>query len=50
MSRLKQIGEWFDERLQLAGPIKEAMGHRVPRSSASWWYVFGSASLVSATF
>ena len=45
MSRLKQIGEWFDERLQLAGPIKEAMGHRVPRSSASWWYVFGSAAL-----
>ena len=45
MSRLKQIGEWFDERLQLSGPIREAMTHHVPRSSASWWYVFGSAAL-----
>src|SRR5271165_7360008 len=45
MSRLKQIGEWFDERLQLGKPIKEAMSHPVPRSSASWWYVFGSAAL-----
>jgi len=45
MSRLKQIGDWFEERLQLAGPIREAMTHHVPRSSASWWYVFGSAAL-----
>jgi ubiquinol-cytochrome c reductase cytochrome b subunit len=45
MSRLKKIGEWFDARLQLAAPIKDAMSHRVPRSSASWWYVFGSAAL-----
>src|SRR3974390_3697817 len=45
MSRLTKIGEWFDERLQLANPIKEAMSHPVPRSSASWWYVFGSAAL-----
>jgi ubiquinol-cytochrome c reductase cytochrome b subunit len=45
MSRLKQIGDWFEERLGLGAPIREAMGHRVPRSSASWWYVFGSAAL-----
>ena len=45
MSRLKQIGQWFDERLQLSGPIREAMTHHVPRSSASWLYVFGSAAL-----
>ena len=45
MSRLKQIGEWFDERLQLGGAIREAMSHPVPRKSASWWYVFGSAAL-----
>jgi ubiquinol-cytochrome c reductase cytochrome b subunit len=45
MSRLKQIGDWFEERLQLAGAIREATTHPVPRSSASWWYVFGSAAL-----
>ena len=45
MSRLKQIGEWLDQRLQLGGVIREAMTHPVPRSSASWWYVFGSAAL-----
>jgi ubiquinol-cytochrome c reductase cytochrome b subunit len=45
MSRLKQIGDWFDQRLQLGGAIREAMSHPVPRKSASWWYVFGSAAL-----
>jgi len=45
MSVLTQIGEWFDRRLQLAAPIREAAEHRVPRNTASWWYVFGSAAL-----
>src|SRR5271165_452444 len=45
MSRLKQIGAWIDQRLQLGGVIREAITHPVPRSSASWWYVFGSAAL-----
>ena len=45
MSRLKQIADWFEERLQIGGAIREAMTHPVPRSSASWWYVFGSAAL-----
>jgi len=44
MSRLKQIGNWFDERLQIAGAIRDAATHEVPRRSASWWYVFGSAA------
>ncbi len=44
-SLLKKIGDWFDERLQLAQPIKETMEHRVPRETASWFYVFGSAAL-----
>jgi ubiquinol-cytochrome c reductase cytochrome b subunit len=43
--RLKEIGEWLDHRLQLGTPIREAVTHHVPRSSASWWYVFGSAAL-----
>jgi ubiquinol-cytochrome c reductase cytochrome b subunit len=46
MRLISQIGEWFDSRLQLAAPIREAAEHPVPRSTASWWYVFGSAALV----
>src|SRR6202161_4127278 len=45
MRLITKIGEWFDHRLQLAAPIREAAGHPVPRSTASWWYVFGSAAL-----
>ena len=41
----KTIGEWFDHRLQLAAPIREAAEHPVPRNTASWFYVFGSAAL-----
>ena len=43
---LAKIGEWFDSRLQLAAPIRDAAEHPVPRNTASWWYVFGSAALV----
>ena len=43
MSKLKQ---WVDHRLGLAKPIVEAAEHPIPASSASWWYVFGSAATV----
>jgi ubiquinol-cytochrome c reductase cytochrome b subunit len=45
MRLIAQIGEWFDRRLQLAAPIREVSEHRVPRNTASWFYVFGSAAL-----
>src|SRR5258708_5314818 len=45
MRIVSQIGEWFDGRLRLAAPVREAAAHQVPRSTASWWYVFGSAAL-----
>ena len=45
MRVISQIGEWFDRRLQLAAPIRETAEHAVPRNTASWWYVFGSAAL-----
>lgn len=45
MRLITRIGEWFDHRLQLAAPIREAAEHPVPRNTASWWYVFGSAAL-----
>src|SRR6202162_1855417 len=45
MRLISQLGEWFDRRLQLAAPIREAAEHPVPRNTASWFYVFGSAAL-----
>ena len=44
MRRVKQIYNWLELRLQLEGPVKEAALHPVPRNTASWWYVFGSAA------
>ena len=46
MRMIPKIGEWFDIRLKLAAPIREVAEHPVPRNTASWWYVFGSAALV----
>src|SRR5260221_579960 len=45
MGVIGQIGQWFDRRLQLANPIREVVEHPVPRNTASWFYVFGSAAL-----
>jgi ubiquinol-cytochrome c reductase cytochrome b subunit len=42
---IARIGDWFDQRLQLAAPVREIAGHRIPRNTASWWYVFGSGAL-----
>ena len=42
----KRVYDWLERRVQLEGPVKDAVLHPVPRSTASWWYVFGSASLV----
>jgi ubiquinol-cytochrome c reductase cytochrome b subunit len=47
---LKQTGrnlyQWFEDRLGLGKPVIEAVVHDVPESTASWWYVFGSAATV----
>ena len=45
MRLIKQIGDWFEARLQVAAAVRETMEHRVPRKTASWFYVFGSAAL-----
>src|SRR5258708_1829385 len=45
MGVIKDLGQWFDFRLKLGKPIREAMEHPVPRNTASWAYVFGSGSL-----
>ncbi len=46
MRLIQSIGDWLDARLQLAASLRETAEHRVPRQTASWFYVFGSAALV----
>ncbi len=36
---------WVERRVQLEGFVKESALHPVPKSTASWWYVFGSAAM-----
>ena len=38
--------DWIERRLGLGKPAIEAAEHPIPRSSASWMYVFGSAATV----
>src|SRR6202162_1531084 len=44
MRLISSIGEWLDERLQIGSTIRETAEHEVPRKTASWFYVFGSAA------
>ena len=46
MRWLTKLIEWLDQRLQIGGAIRASAFHRVPRSTATWWYVFGSGALV----
>ena len=43
---LRSIGDWFEQRTGLGAILAVPMAHRVPRSTASWAYVFGSATLI----
>jgi len=45
MRLIEKVGAWFEMRLGLGKPISEAATHQVPRETASWFYVFGSAAL-----
>src|SRR6476646_7558076 len=45
MRLIGRVGSWLDARLQLGKPIRETAEHEVPRETASWAYVFGSAAL-----
>jgi ubiquinol-cytochrome c reductase cytochrome b subunit len=46
MRVIREIGDWFDARLKIGSTIRETMEHPVPRETASWFYVFGSAATV----
>ena len=45
MRLIQRIGSWLDARLQLADTVTKVAAHPVPRRTASWFYVFGSAAL-----
>jgi ubiquinol-cytochrome c reductase cytochrome b subunit len=45
MDLIRKIGDWFEARLQIAAAMRETAEHPVPRDTASWFYVFGSAAL-----
>ena len=45
MRLIPKLGDWLDQRLQLGAPIRETMRHSIPRETASWYYVFGSAAM-----
>ncbi len=46
MRLITSIAKWMDARLQLGSAIRESAEHAVPRETASWFYVFGSAAFV----
>src|SRR5438046_1042492 len=47
MRLMTKVGNWFDQRFQLGAPIRETMQHPIPRDTASWFYVFGSAAMTA---
>src|ERR1700735_1177316 len=47
MRLIRSAGKWFDQRLKLGAPMRETMNHPIPRETASWAYVFGSAAMTA---
>jgi len=45
MRLFQSVNKWIEERTGLEAAVAPVLGHQVPRSTASWWYVFGSATL-----
>ncbi len=46
MNSLRKAAVWLDDRLHLTALYASTAGHEVPASSGSWFYVFGSATLL----
>ncbi len=44
--QLRNIALWLDRRLHLSQIWEATAGHGIPKSSASWFYVFGSATML----
>src|SRR5215831_6547969 len=46
IERIRNVALWIDERLYISRIFAATAGHTVPRSSSSWFYVFGSGTLL----
>src|SRR3954453_16472400 len=46
MNKLRKAAVWLDDRLHLNALYASTAGHEVPASAGSWFYVFGSATLL----
>jgi ubiquinol-cytochrome c reductase cytochrome b subunit len=45
-SRLQSLAVWIDERLHVTKLFQSTAGHTVPANAGSWFYVFGSGTLL----
>ncbi len=43
---LRKIARWIDDRLHVSSLYASTAGHHVPASAESWFYVFGSGTLL----
>jgi ubiquinol-cytochrome c reductase cytochrome b subunit len=43
---LRNIALWIDDRVYISKIFAATAGHKVPRTSGSWFYVFGSGTLL----
>jgi ubiquinol-cytochrome c reductase cytochrome b subunit len=43
---LRRVGLWIDDRVKFRESFLPSIVHPIPRNTASWFYVFGSATLV----
>lgn len=46
LESLRKAAVWLDDRLHLTALYASTAGHEVPASAGSWFYVFGSATLL----
>lgn len=46
MNKLRDMAVWLDDRLHITALYASTAGHEVPASAGSWFYVFGSATLL----
>src|SRR3954465_4633971 len=46
MNTLRELAVWLDDRLHLTALYASTAGHEVPATAGSWFYVFGSATLL----